>query len=334
MRFKTSKDKYDYLCEKFNYKFTKKYLEDKYIKDQWSLVDFKNHFGIDYKATMFLLEYFNIPKRDSRAAAKSKRTRNKYKKTCKNKYNVDNVSKLESIKQKKKDTFKENYGVDNIWKSSAYYNWLHDHMLEKYGKKSLPNKYGNMQKYWDDINQDDKDKHMKSAQKAWSEAWDNMSDDQKNALIAKRKNSWWKTIKKNGFDNYYKSKLESRVASSLLRLGIAFETQRFINKKSYDFVISKTKIIIEVNGDYWHANPQFYKTGDLISYPGKKLYAQDIWNKDQNKLDNAKKYGYNVILLWEQDIINLTDDKLDMLVSDKINENGKIKINQKSKKSK
>ncbi len=55
--------------------------------------------------------------------------------------------------------------------------------------------------------------------------------------------------------------------------------------------------VIEFNGDYWHANPAIYHAQDQIR--GKS--AQDIWIKDQIKLDIARKAGLNVKVVWEHD---------------------------------
>lgn len=65
--------------------------------------------------------------------------------------------------------------------------------------------------------------------------------------------------------------------------------------KIYD--IKHNNCIIEFNGDYWHANPKFYKADDKIR--GK--LASTIWNDDERKLDLAKKAGYNVMIIWESD---------------------------------
>lgn len=65
--------------------------------------------------------------------------REKYKKTCENKYGdgIINVSQSEDIKKKKANTFIKNYGVDNIWKCDWWNEYQTNIMLEKYGSKRV-----------------------------------------------------------------------------------------------------------------------------------------------------------------------------------------------------
>ncbi len=68
-----------------------------------------------------------------------------------------------------------------------------------------------------------------------------------------------------------------------------------------DFVDEKNKLIIEVYGDFWHANPEIYKADDLI-YKSKNIKATDIWDKNERRINTLKKYGYKILILWEKDI--------------------------------
>lgn len=63
--------------------------------------------------------------------------------------------------------------------------------------------------------------------------------------------------------------------------------------KFYDFRIVGHNILIEVNGDYWHANPQIYKPDDIVYRPFNKKREQLRWApkaKDIWKIDEFKKY--------------------------------------------
>ena len=72
--------------------------------------------------------------------------------------------------------------------------------------------------------------------------------------------------------------------------------------RNYDAHILGTNILIEINGDYWHANPLLYNSGDLITYPGGTILVDTIWAKDTFKTQLAESYGYKVITIWEYDI--------------------------------
>lgn len=67
--------------------------------------------------------------------------------------------------------------------------------------------------------------------------------------------------------------------------------------KFYDFKIGNT--IIEVNGDYWHANPQKYPADAVFTFPKSVCTAKNIWDADNFKADIAKKNGYKVLYIWE-----------------------------------
>ncbi|HNC57646.1 MAG TPA: hypothetical protein PLP33_19570 [Leptospiraceae bacterium] len=101
---------------------------------------------------------------------------------------------------------------------------------------------------------------------------------------------------------------------------------------SYDLWIENTNLLIEVNGDYWHANPCLYQENDYILYgSNKNKIAKEIWEKDLTKIDFAKSKGYEVYVIWEQDIktaSEATAKKLLEWISNK-NEDCKNQINQK-----
>lgn len=242
-----------------------------------SLPDLKEKYGIDFKSILFLLEFYQIPKRNQSNSA-IQISQNKYKKTCKKKYGVDNVSKLDSVKNKKAKTFLEHYGVDNIWKSSDFKSWLRKHMINTYGAGSLPNNKGT----------------------ADSWGW--------NKLSKKEKENRLKIL----FSNF-ESSIEKAIQNLLTDMNIGFTTHFFIDNLSYDIKINDSKKIIEVQGDYWHANPKKFKEADLIA--NKKLgtvSAREIWEKDATKKGVAENSGYSVLYIWESDIKQKNKSELKM----------------------
>ena len=78
-------------------------------------------------------------------------------------------------------------------------------------------------------------------------------------------------------------------------IGIDVEEQHQVNYKFYDFIIKNTKILIEFNGDYWHANPKVYPNG-----PINKMQKKSILN-DAYKRALAKMGGYELIVICEKD---------------------------------
>lgn len=62
--------------------------------------------------------------------------------------------------------------------------------------------------------------------------------------------------------------------------------------------------LIEINGDYWHANPLQYNANEAISYPKGIKKASDVWEQDSRKIRYAESRGFQIIVLWESQIKN------------------------------
>lgn len=77
------------------------------------------------------------------------------------------------------------------------------------------------------------------------------------------------------------------------------------NNFLYDFYIKtdKGEFLVEVNGDYYHANPLFYNKTQKISFPGgRTVTVGDLWASDKRKQSFAVGAGYSVIVVWEHDV--------------------------------
>ncbi len=93
------------------------------------------------------------------------------------------------------------------------------------------------------------------------------------------------------------SSIEIKIQNFLKQLGIEFFTHFYIkeieHKYRCDIFIPSMKLVIEADGDYWHANP--------------KIYSEEILNERQRwkrSLDELRtkeliKKGFKVLRLWE-----------------------------------
>lgn len=90
---------------------------------------------------------------------------------------------------------------------------------------------------------------------------------------------------------------EKIVENILLELNISFMKKITIGYYNCDFVIDE--LIIEVQGDYWHANPKIYENYDRIQDKNVK--------RDKRKYKYLTSNGYNIIYLWEYDLKNNLD---------------------------
>lgn len=77
----------------------------------------------------------------------------------------------------------------------------------------------------------------------------------------------------------------------------------------YDFYIPEIKLVIEFNGDLFHANPKMYNETNFIFPFDKTRTLNEIHKRDFDKI-NLIKEKYNIIILWEsyfdknKDIVN------------------------------
>lgn len=267
-----------YLKFNFGEDIDKNIIQD--YNNLYSLPMLNEKYGIDNKSILFILELNKINIRSISESA-NKISIKKYKSTCLQKYGVENISQSEIIKKKKEDTFQNHYGVDNIWK------------LSDYNKRCA------------ELHPDTHQKHMEKLHKGRDDYFKTVSKE----VLEERSSKHYETLVNNGIFN---SKLELRLCNVFEDLNISYTRQYHIKGyiHPYDFHLCDTKILIEVNGDFWHANPIIYNENDVVKLPGRPTKAKDIWSNDQKHITKANDNGYKVISIWENDIKNLTDDEL------------------------
>lgn len=95
------------------------------------------------------------------------------------------------------------------------------------------------------------------------------------------------------------SKAEKEIKKKLEDLGYAIEPQFGIGSLKYDLYLINYNIIIEYNGDYWHCNPNKYKS-DYFNRK-KDMFAWELWEQDKRKKEIAEKKGYKLFIIWEAD---------------------------------
>lgn len=91
-------------------------------------------------------------------------------------------------------------------------------------------------------------------------------------------------------------------------LNIEYLKQKVIRKYRCDFYIPEYHLIVEIDGDYWHANPAKYSAEDLIG--AKKQLAKEIWENDKKKSSTIISEGYNLIRYWASELKNISHDKI------------------------
>ena len=89
----------------------------------------------------------------------------------------------------------------------------------------------------------------------------------------------------------------------LIEKGIKFDMHKSLPGQPDIFIAPN--ICIFCDGDYWHANPKFYKDADFIK--SKKKVALEVWHKDAEITRSLESLGYRVLRFWESDIISDID---------------------------
>lgn len=117
-------------------------------------------------------------------------------------------------------------------------------------------------------------------------------------IFEARQIKWQKSLHQS-FQNTGKGITQSQLGNNIinqLKLHLpGLETEYLIGRYSFDIKLGKK--LIEINGDYWHCNPEYYEP----NFYNKtfKRRAFEIWAKDDRKRKTAEKLGYDVLVVWE-----------------------------------
>ena len=80
------------------------------------------------------------------------------------------------------------------------------------------------------------------------------------------------------------------------------------NKPNFYDIVHKGRAI-EFNGDYWHCNPEKYSVNYYHSQSN--LIAEDIWQKDKEKIDALlNERGIPTLVVWESEFKNNTKETI------------------------
>lgn len=107
---------------------------------------------------------------------------------------------------------------------------------------------------------------------------------------------------------YGTSKLEKKFAREFLdKLGVRYEEQFEAKdiKRFYDFYLSEYRVLIEIDGDYFHGYGKVHEEKSPMQKRNERV--------DRIKDEWAISHGYPLIRIWEHDINENPQKVLDML---------------------
>jgi len=284
--------KEEFLRYNFPLIANKEILYREYSEEKKSLPTLKRKYGIGYNAVLFLLKYYNIPNRDSSEASNLAMPQRKQ--TNIKRYGADNPLGIGTEPYKKRNkTVLNKYGVSNIFAADEI-------------KRKICSDEPYLKTYGETFHE------FRSRRSR--EVWERKTDEQKNEWLLK---SIWAAE-----PGRHSSKLESRICDILCDKNITFTSQFYLMGKYYDFCMPDIKMLLEINGDFWHANPQIYKETDEMKWPGGKLKcAGDLWAKDEEKRKIAVANKYKISYIWESEMKKINNLQLCELLVRRIDEN-------------
>ena len=104
------------------------------------------------------------------------------------------------------------------------------------------------------------------------------------------------------------SYLQSIFGTDVKKISIKFENGKWLIPDAiclgYD--------IIELYGDYWHANPSKYVSTDIIHHG---ISASRIWESDRSRELLLKEYGFRVSIVWESDFRRSKEKSLSHIIT-------------------
>jgi len=201
------------------------------------------------------------------------------------------------------DIWKENYGED--WEIH-YNSWIKSIKEATAGDKNPFYGKKHSKETLDIIKEKGKKTRDSWSEDKKKEVSENISNAQKNYREKIGEEFYRKEKSKAGkmsvlsLSRFKMNKLEKKVLDILKNEGYDIQYSIVLNGKyQYDFRIKNTRILIEVQGDFWHANPnieRFKNVENLYEFQKEKVI------KDQIKRDYAINLGWTIFIFWENDI--------------------------------
>ena len=142
----------------------------------------------------------------------------------------------------------------------------------------------------------------------YNELRSKMSEGQKRIMLENP--THYRRIKSKAARESHKSQFENMEMNGIERTVFNYLKNRNVNVKysvilasyQFDFGIKDERILIEVDGDYWHGNPKLYNEDGSN---GKRKLNEIQWNKKSKDIEKTKwaeSRGFKLIRIWESEI--------------------------------
>lgn len=115
-------------------------------------------------------------------------------------------------------------------------------------------------------------------------------------------------ISQKSHSKYSMTSIELKVQNWLKNNDVAFEYSCIMGGANdcwqYDFIIRDKRILIEVQGDYWHGNPLLFNDDGSDGKRKLNVIQKTKMEKDILKEKFAINHNFHLIKIWEHDINN------------------------------
>jgi G:T-mismatch repair DNA endonuclease (very short patch repair protein) len=264
-------------------------IKDLYIKG-YNVHDLKEMYNVSFASYIELLGI----KRTNSESKKTEIYKDKIQSTNMKKFGVSNPSQSGIVKEKRKETFLKKFGYENNFCNTNIRKVAQTNIDYKKVQESTISSL--IEKYGPNV-------HNVSQIPGVGKK---IGDSQKKRISKMTEKERRTMTEKARMNINYVSSQEIRIHSILNQLDIEYTANGFLYSYSWDMIF-RNKIIIEVQGDFWHANPKFYLGSDVLLGG---LLAKDVWKKDERKRKLVESKGYKVHYLWETDINNMENEEI------------------------
>lgn len=285
-----------------------------------------------------------------RCSMSDEKTKNKIKETCIKKYGCKSASQLDIVKLKQEKTCYKKYGYKSSLQNDTVKLKRKENFLQKYGYNTpsqLPSikekkkhtlfahygvEYYSQSKIWKDtIKKQTIEKYKKYTNNGTALDYDddyvlyycnkckNIINISRELFLSRLYKNIDTCINCNPLEKTYSIGEKELVQFiKTIYFNRIIENDRIIlNGKELDVYLPDINLAFEYDGTYYHADSRFYKDIDFIKK--RNMYAIDIWNKDNEKIELCKNKGIKLIRVKEYDWY-CDDIKTKNLIKEYINE--------------
>ncbi len=262
------------------------------ILKETTTIDF-NIFNIEAVHIIKQIKKHGFHNKSIKESGNSKGRRKKLEKTCLERFgDINALGKNSPLYEKRNKTVKERYNVENVFQIESIKEKIFsdEYYFEKYNMSRSELFSKNAKKVWENISEEEKQEWLQKSIKS---------------EIAYRN----KFQKLGQHTSKTELLIEKTLCHLNIKHEKQFLIKNSKTNRPFfgDFYLNDYNIILEIYGDYWHCNPLLYDS-DFYNKT-LHMYASEKWLKDENRQKLIEKQDFRYIIIWEDEIKNCENIK-------------------------